>query len=719
VIGAIEHEAHQMIPVIDWKVVDQGAKMREECAPRRQRFANGGTYVGKSARFVLSQPDRGFFLKMANETQRIAVGFSTLILVLVGAYALGINSPLLFDDSLLLKDSFRQAYGDSFRLAQRLLSYGSFFWIETIVGEGWWKQRWVNLAIHIGTVIALFQFYRTLAGVVRDESPISHQKQIPVAISRDFVVLASVAFFALNPMAVYAVAYLIQRSILMATLATVLGLWFFTLALIAGQKKFFLFALLAYIAALAAKEHALLAPLCAVPLYIFIRRPSVHQMLRIGAIGAALALVAGGGFALIYGQIIGVAFDEYSKTFLKQLDELSPGTSEHAWPLSIFNQMHLFTQYGWRWLFPIPGAMSIDLRPPFPLGFFSYPHLLGALAYLLTLVGGFWALLRWRDARSLLGLSLLMAIILHGTEFVAVWVQDPFVLYRSYLWAIAIPGLLIALLQGISSRALLMGSVIVGALLTAGSVERILSLNSLTGVWTDAISKLPDDPRAVGRWRPYLNRGVEYMGAGMFDLALRDFSAADAYGDPGQFGQFNRGVVFYTTKKYQLAIEAFDKAEQKGYADPNLLYQRGLARFESREIAKAYEDFDRAIRAGLPEQLRLIAQARRGVIAVDLRDNAGAIKDLESVISHFPGDKMIKVSLGIAHAREGDPHRAMELLGQILQNEPFPLAYYGRALAAYRLEEKSAALTDIEAAINLDDKNTGFQVLRDKIRALR
>lgn len=656
---------------------------------------------------------------MISEKRQVVIGFAILFLLLLVPYLVGIKNPLLFDDSLLLKDSFRQTYGDSFRLIQRFLSYGSFLWVEAIVGEGWWKQRLVNLALHFTTAIMLFLFYRTLAGFIRNETQASPPERASVAASRNHVVLIGVAFFALNPVAVYAVAYLIQRSILMATLGVVLGLWLFARALISGQKKFFVLAFLSYVAALASKEHALLAPLCAVPIYIFIRRPSTRQMLGIGLIGAVLTLVAGAIFALVYGQIVGTAFDEYSKAFLLQLAKLSPGIGERAWPLSIFNQMHLFTQYGWRWLFPIPDAMSIDLRPPFPLAFLSYPHAFGALAYLSSLLVGGWALLRWRDARSLLGLSLLIAIILHGTEFAAVWVQDPFVLYRSYLWAIAIPGLLIALLHGISTRTLLVGGFIVAALFVAGSTERILTLTSPVSAWNDAIVKLPDDPRSVGRWRPYLNRGAEYMTSGMFDAALRDFSASDAYGDPGQFGQFNRGVAFYHMKKYALAIEAFDTAESKGYADPNLLYQRGLARFESREIDKAYEDFDQAIRAGLPEQLRLIAQARRGVIAVDRRDNAGAIKDLEAVISHFPGDAMIKVSLGVAHARAGDPRRAIELLGQILQNGPFPLAYYGRALAAYRLEEKSAALADIEAAIKLDEKSPGFQILRDKIRALR
>ena len=45
----------------------------------------------------------------------------------------------------------------------------------------------------------------------------------------------AIGFFALNPVAVYAVAYLIQRSILLATLFVVLGLWLFARGLVDRQ----------------------------------------------------------------------------------------------------------------------------------------------------------------------------------------------------------------------------------------------------------------------------------------------------------------------------------------------------------------------------------------------------------------------------------------------------------------------------------------------------
>lgn len=651
---------------------------------------------------------------MMNEKRQVFAGFAVLLVFLLVPYALGIKNDLVFDDSLLLDENFRQNYGQWLQIKQRFLSYGSFFWVEALFGEAWWKQRVLNIVVHMATAAMLFQFYRLLVSTIRPQ-----RKDGVEALKKDVLVLAGVAFYALNPMAVYAVAYLIQRSILMATLFVVIALWAFAKALQDGRKIFFGLSLLAYLAALASKEHALLAPLCAVPIYVFIRRPPLGQLLRLGAMGGAITLVAGGVFALIYGRIVGTAFDEFSKAFLNQLETLSPGIGERAWPLSILNQMHLFIQYGWRWLLPIPEAMSIDLRPPFPLTILSHPHWIGALAYLATFAAGAWALLRWQDARSLAGLCLLLAIILHGTEFATVWVQDPFVLYRSYLWAIAIPGLLIALLFDISPRTLLLGGVVVGSLFTAGAVERVLSFSSPVSVWSDAVAKLGDDPRSVGRWRPYLNRGEEYVKKGMFELALKDFNAANQAGGTIQFGQFNRGVVFYMTKKFDAAVEAFNLAEQNGYTDPELYYQRALAYQGLKDKSAAKADFDRAIQLGIKDQFYWIALEQRGYLAFALGQPEEAIIDLEKFLAQKPEAQRAKLALGHAHALAGQPERSRQLLSESLQQMPTANGYYARAIALHKLGDKPGALRDIEAAIALEPQNAAFQSLRDNLRVLR
>ncbi len=643
------------------------------------------------------------------------IGFFLIVTTLAVLYGSGLKNDLVFDDYLLNDASFRPAYGEGFSIKQRFLSYGSFFWSEALFGPGWWKQRVINLLLHIGTTAGLFGFYRALLSSLGGEQPSAGAAGRE---NRDILLLLAAGFFALNPVAVYAVAYLVQRSILMATLGVVVGLWCFTLGLTSGRKRFFVAAALAYVFALGAKEHALLAPLCAVPVYVFVRRPPLKTVALFAAFGAAIALAAGSLFYMVYGRIIGTAFDEFSVAFLKQLDALSPGVGRQAWPLSILNQMHLFTQYGLRWIFPSPEWMSIDLRPPFPLSMMSVPHVFGALGYGAILFGGLWLLLAKRDEKSLAGLSLLLPALLFGTEFAIVWVQDPFVLYRSYLWAIGIPGLIVAVFYGVRPKTLIVVGTTVAALFVAGSANRLFSLASPSTVWGDAIEKLSSDPRAVGRWRPYLNRGEAYFEKGMNDAALRDFDAADAMGDAG-YGLFNRGVTLYLRmRKHAAAIEAFDRAEKKGYPDPDLFYQRGLARIALMQGREAYTDFDHAIGRNVAPPMVWIAMMHRGMIGADIGDPALAVRDLEQAIPNVDDARAARVALGLAYVRAGNPVKAKELLTESLPQTPSPAAFYGRALAFYTLKQKADAQADIDAALRLAPKNPRFEELRDKIRAL-
>jgi len=117
---------------------------------------------------------------------------------------------------------------------------------------------------------------------------------------------------------------------------------------------------------------------------------------------------------------------------------------------------------------------------------------------------------------------------------------------------------------------------VVCVLLVWQALDRVLTMESTERLWTDAIEKLPDDPRAVGRWFPYLNRGADYVEHDRFDFAMRDFERSAALGDLGM-GTFNIGSLLSAAGKQQQALAAFDRAEKEGYNLYNLPLQRGLA----------------------------------------------------------------------------------------------------------------------------------------------
>ena len=166
--------------------------------------------------------------------------------VVLGIYLPGLQNQLVFDD-LRFKDTIFRDYGGALELKQRLLSYGSFVWIQALFGEGWWKQRIVNLLLHGGVVVALYLLMRDLlshTSFAKELESKEHFKE-----SRNAALLVGTALFAVNPMAVYAVGYLVQRSIVMATLFTVLACWLFIKGLVNGRIYWYALALLSYLCA--------------------------------------------------------------------------------------------------------------------------------------------------------------------------------------------------------------------------------------------------------------------------------------------------------------------------------------------------------------------------------------------------------------------------------------------------------------------------------------
>jgi tetratricopeptide (TPR) repeat protein len=640
-------------------------------------------------------------------------GSPWLLAILAGLlviYLPSLRNPLLFDDSYLT--GALQAKYASWQVHARMVSYGSFVWLQALLGEGWWKQRLVNVAIHCAVVLALWGLYRELLRSIAQDSGRGAEAPRP-----DAALAFAVGFFALNPVAVYAVAYLIQRSTLLATLFVVAGLWAFAAGLRSGRLPLLALAVACYPLAVLSKEAAVLGTLAAIPVYILVRRPPAVRLASVVAAAALLMVAAGAILWQRYGAIIGAPFDEYSRVYLAQLGALNPEAPRHAYALSIINEAWLFLRYGAQWLLPYAGWMSINMRPPFPVSWLSFPHSLGLLAYPAVLALGAWLLLRYRDRRALLGVSLLFPALLYPTEFATVWVQDPYVLYRSYLWAIGIPGIVFLAVEDVPVRALAAVGVVVGGLLAWQALDRVLSLQDPETAWTDAIAKLSSDPRAVGRWVPYLNRGSAYVDSDNFSLALLDFESSAALGDLGM-GSFNAGALLSARGRQQEALKAFDRAEKEGYSLYNLPFQRGLALLALGRAQEALAQFERARALDPPSPTRELTLLHIGRVALRLGKAREALDALAALARLQPANREAKQLMATALLMDGQPERAREVLDGLIAEHASGPAYYVRALANYRLGRKAAALSDIDDAIRAGGDNPNLREWRAKILAM-
>lgn len=647
-----------------------------------------------------------------------------LLLAVLGVYLPGLNNELLFDDQRLTEGSIFGVYGSLLDIRQRMVSYGSFVWVDHLVGSGWWKQRIVNVSLHLGVVAAVYAFLKAL--LAHTKFPADIEEQAHFAASQRAALRVGVALFALHPMAVYAVGYLIQRSILMATLFAVLACWAFVRGLQTQRAGWYAGALLSYVLAVLSKEHAVMTAALAVPLYIHVMRPGWKRIAHLTGVALLLLILMAATLLYFRGDLIGQLFDAQSIAFAQQLEALRPGVTQQIYPLSILNQAALFLVYGLLWIVPYVGWMSIDLRPAFPVGFASSWHALGALGYVALLAGSAWLLVRRTGALSLAALLLLLPILWFATEFVTVWVQDPFVLYRSYLWGIVLPGLLAIVLTGFKPRTIYALGIVLGMVLGALALERNLSLRDEATAWSDAAEKidLKAPANAVGRSRPFLNMGSYYLRKGMVDQAEQNLATAAALGDLGELGRstrFNAGVVLQLKQKHAEALRAFAEAEAQGYAEVALYYQRGESQVALGQLAPALESFsialDKAKRDPRQQGVIPTLRIRRLETAMAAQQYDDAVQGFTELLQENPGDTRLLLGLGMARVGKGDTQAALEVFNQLLARKPSAPVYYGRALAYQQAGQWAKSLSDLDQAIQLDPRNQQYIQMRATIAA--
>lgn len=321
--------------------------------------------------------------------------------------------------------------------------------------------------------------------------------------------------------------------------------------------------------------------------------------------------------------LIGAAYEPF-------VADISILQSVQAYPLSILNQGYLFFRYLLTWLLPCPCWMSIDMRVAFPAHLLAWPQTAGFIAYLAYPLASI-LLLRRGGRLGLLGFGLLYPWLLGLTELVAVRAQEPFVLYRSYLWMSGLPAILPALAAGLAPRirhALLAAACLA---LVPPAWNRIDTFSDPLKAWDDAVRKNTDLSAPYAE-RAYINRGELHRGAGRSDAALADFERAIALNP-------------------RLA---------EGYAG------RATLRLSMGHAHAALPDLDRAI---LLDARHASAHAKRCAAKVALkRPAAEALADCEKALALDPSDPeswtiaaIVHRSLGQFEAAAASHRRALEL----------------------------------------------------------
>lgn len=439
--------------------------------------------------------------------------FVLLAILAFGLYGASLHYAPFFDDiNFFERGVLNEIFLNGFAVELRWLPYFTMAWLDLIFDDSVLLQRSVSVGVHVLTAFVLYSLVKQVSDRVAP-----HRNNERAAV-------AAALLFLLHPLAVYAVGYLVQRTILMATLFGLLSLSAYFEGLVTRKKAYFFFSALFYLLSAFSKEHAILIPAVALALTPLVERVTLAAGRRLVL---PLALFVPIALLVIYKSqsVLGQIYEPHAVQQLAQIQfhAETAGTGQ-VWYLSAITQASLFFKYLGLMLFPNPGWMSIDMRVPLATQPWELKYVLGAAAFAMYGLVALFLLLKG-GRRGLIGFSLLAPWLLFAVEFSTVKVQEPFVLYRTYLWMWPLFLLVPAISRNLSNKlfwALVLG---VALALAYASSDRLKSFSSGYALWDDAVRKLPEE-QVTGAARVYANRGNWNAKGGNLPAAIADFTSA-------------------------------------------------------------------------------------------------------------------------------------------------------------------------------------------------
>ena len=498
-----------------------------------------------------------------------------------------LGNPFVFDDLNFFSGTVPEIYAHApFQFNLRWLPYASLGWTAAVFSDAVPHFFHLgNMLLHVANVILLFYLLRLLLGAV-----LAGHDNPRVLVWGAWL---GALVFALHPVAVYAVGYVIQRSILMATLFALLMQLAYCRGLLTGRKRWLALAVGAYFLAGFSKEHSVMS-LAVLAAMTMLLRPRI-------LVGARMLWLTWGAFAAIGLLVIlrakgvfGTPYEPMAAALFEQQGIVESTPMLHL--LSVLTQAGLFFKYLLLWWLPNPAWMAVDMREPFVSSVGEWRGWLGAAAFLAYgLVAVRW-LLRG-GITGLVGFALLYPWLQFWLEFSSIRVQEPFVLYRSYLW---LPGmmllipLLLAKCQG--NKALLaMG--LAALLLVPLAWNRLGTFSDNYRLWNDAALLLRSDS-ASGADRIFYNRGQALAAEHKWEEAIADYKRTAALSP--QLAPVRRalGMAHVSARQYREAIAQFDAGLAIKPDDAQAYFGKGLALMGLHEREQALQQMRRGCELG-------------------------------------------------------------------------------------------------------------------------
>ena len=599
------------------------------------------------------KPRANELARAAARVPSFALPCTILVLGVFMLYAGSYHYPLVFDDKVINPVQLPNMARSCLELQTRCLYLSTFGLTYLAVGLDLFWFRLGNVLCHALVSLACFFFFDRLFAAVRHDSP--GEAAAGGARARDrLLAFCGAVLFAVHPVSVYGVAYLTQRSIVLATLFSLLSLWALVRAMSGDGRRWLWLSALFYVAALFSKEHSIMLPAVALAIAVLLRKE------RFGSPRERIVfavVIAGVGALFVYklrGLLGAALFEIYTREIASVNDpmiaHIDPATGYLA---SAVTQTSLFFEYFLLWLIPNPGWMSVDLRQPIARGPLEWPFVLGIPAF-LAYGGAAMALLRRRGTHGLLGLGLLFPWFLFFTEFVGARIQETFVLYRSYLWMVGLVATLPFLAQRLSARRIIIAGAVLALVFAAVARERLATFQSQLALWDDAVRK-NTDLSLIFVDRGYGNRAVALLREGRLEEALRDLDVTLRLNPRSSHAYVNRAAVLSRQGQEPRALADIERAIK---LDPNFAEghdEKCATLLKMGQLEQALESCNTALRLAPALPTALLNRAILHARAQHMND---ALADLDKVLGYESTNEIALYNRGMVYRSLGRAEQA-------------------------------------------------------------
>ncbi len=407
----------------------------------------------------------------------------------------------------------------------------------------------VNFAVHYLSAVFLFLFiYNTLKlPRLKDEY---HSVAYPVALLATF-------FWAVHPVWVTSVTYIVQRMAALAGMFYILSMYFYLKARTAQKTRssviFFICSAAAGVAALLSKENAVMLPACLLLFDLLLiegaSRKNILRCCKIFVLPAALILFLGyiytGGFSAI--------FEGY------KWRDFTLGQRLLTEPRIILFYLSLL-------IYPISSRLTLLYDIDISTALFSPWTTIPAIVVIVLMIGLAFYVARKRPLISFCILFFFVNHLIEGTFIPLELIYE----HRNYLPAmllfIPFAQFIIYVIDYFSYKKVIQMIVAMSiAIIILGLGDVTYRRNAI--VSSEVLLCLDNIDKYPNLSRPYTNLGKSYMENNIIDEGFQCFQKALALNKFSNINQravqeYNMGVYYFKKEQFDIAFSYFEKAYQ-------------------------------------------------------------------------------------------------------------------------------------------------------------